>query len=129
MTDEERMKVIKEKWMSDADVVIGEGMFLSGHKMLQHYIDMKKLKDRIILVIHLYADIDELGKRITERSGGKELTPVRIKRLKIRTKSAIQDISKFKNNSDLQIHEFDTTNKQNFPSFRQKILELIVERK
>ncbi|HRT03574.1 MAG TPA: hypothetical protein P5513_06505 [Candidatus Diapherotrites archaeon] len=101
MTDEERMKVIKEKWMSDADVVIGEGMFLSGHKMLQHYIDMKKLKDRIILVIHLYADIDELGKRITERSGGKELTPVRIKRLKIRTKSAIQDISKFKNNSDL----------------------------
>jgi len=40
-------------------------MFLSGHKLLEHYINMKQFKNRIVLVIHLYADIDELGKRIT----------------------------------------------------------------
>ncbi len=128
MTDAERMEVIKEKWMSDADVVIGEGMFLSGHKMLQHYINLKELKDRVILVIHLYADIDELGVRITERSGGKELTDVRVKRLGIRTRSAVQDLAKFRDSTELQIHEYDTTNKQDFPAFRQKIVELITQR-
>lgn len=129
MTDAERMEVIKEKWMSDADVVIGEGMFLSDHKMLQHYINLKQLKDRIILVIHFYADIDELGKRITERSGGKELTPIRIKRLETRTKYAVRDISRFKDNPNLQIYQYDTTNKQNYIKIRQNILELLTERK
>ncbi len=128
MNDAERMALIKQKWMSDADVVIGQGMFLSGHKLLEHYINMKQLKNRIVLVIHLYADIDELGKRITQRSGGKELTDVRIKRLKIRTRSAIQDITKFKDNPNLQIYEYDTTKSQDFPIFRQKILESLVER-
>ncbi len=128
MNDAERMALIKQKWMSDADVVIGQGMFLSGHKLLEHYINMKQFKNRIVLVIHLYADIDELGKRITQRSGGKELTDVRIKRLKIRTRSAIQDITKFKDNPNLQIYEYDTTKSQDFPIFRQKILESLVER-
>ena len=128
MNDAERMALIKQKWMSDADVVIGQGMFLSGHKLLEHYINMKQFKNRIVLVIHLYADIDELGKRITQRSGGKELTDVRIKRLKIRTRSAIQDITKFKDNPNLQIYEYDTTKSQDFQIFRQKILESLVER-
>lgn len=129
MNDAERMALIKQKWMSDADVVIGQGMFLSGHKLLEHYINMKQFKNRIVLVIHLYADIDELGKRITQRSGGKELTDVRIKRLKIRTRSAIQDITKFKDNPNLQIYQYDTTNKQNYIEIRQNILELLTERK
>lgn len=128
MNDAERMELIKQKWMSDADVVIGEGMFLSGHKQLQHYIDMKKMKDRIVLVIHLYATIEELGVRITERSGGKELTDVRVKRLGIRTRSAVKDLAKFRDSTELQIHEYDTTNKQDFPTFRQKIVELITQR-
>jgi len=76
-------------------------MFLSGHKQLQHYIDMKKMKDRIVLVIHLYATIEELGARITERSGGKELTDVRVKRLGIRTRSAVQDLAKFRDSTEL----------------------------
>ncbi len=126
MTDEQRQNLIKELWASDVDVVIGEGMMLSGRKELRCYKQYKnEIKDRQIIVIHLYADLEQLGRRVTQRSGGKEFTKLRRDRINSRLKASRKIIDEFKGDPELNIYEFDVTNKQVYPQIRKNILTLL----
>lgn len=126
MTDQERQELIQELWASDADVVIGQGMMLSGRKELKYYKQYKKeIKDRQIIVIHLYADIEELGNRVTQRSGGKEFTKLRRDRIMSRLKSSRKIIDECKEDPELNIYEFDVTDPNKYTEIRQKLLEVL----
>lgn len=126
LTNQQRFELIEKSWFNDSKIVIAEGMIISyWGSFLSKYKKLQEKKERRVLIIHLFSDIEKVKERVYKRSNGKELNTKRLENLIGKLSSAKSSFRKCKLFSSYELMEFDTTEEKSFDIVKEELKKKI----